>query len=167
MPTEYELVVLQQDDSSSTAVMRELASLGSGFTLVQLNEPSVDDPALVRVFTALARNQAAQRADASWVVFLDSRIDLHGRWLDQLRADLEEADAAGAVISVANDSAADAGRRNDIAYRRDFLERCGGFPVGIEVAGQEDLLLGVQCLVEDRPILAGRRRSGASRDVRS
>jgi hypothetical protein len=159
MRTEFELVVLQQNEGSSTGVMRELASLGSGFTLVQLNEPVADDAALGRVFTALARNQATQRADADWVVFLDAAVDLQGPWLEQLRADLEEADAVGAPISVANDSAVDLGRRCDIAYRRDFLQECGGFPVGLEVAGQEDLLLGLHCLVLQKPILSGRRRS--------
>jgi hypothetical protein len=156
------LVVLQQNEGSSTGVMRELASLGSGFTLVQLNEPATGDPALGRVFTALARNQATQRADAEWVVFLDAEADLQGPWLEQLRTDLEEADAVGAPISVANDSAIDAGRRADIAYRRDFLEAAGGFPVGLEVAGQEDLLLGLHCLVNQKQILSGRRRSGTA-----
>jgi hypothetical protein len=167
MQTDFELVVLQQHEGASTGVMRELASLGSGFTLVQLNEPSVGDPALCRVFTALARNQATQRADADWVVFLDAAVDLQGPWLEQLRADLEEADALGAPISVANDSTLESGRRADIAYRRDFLEQCGGFPVGLEVAGQEDLLLGVQCLVAEKPILCGRRRSGCGRDLKA
>lgn len=166
MPTEFELVVLQQHEATPTGVMRELASFGSGFTLVQLNEPASDDQAIDLVFTALARNQATQRTDAEWVVFLDSGVALHGRWLEQLRADLHEADAISSPISVADDGSIwDAGRRADIAYRRDFLVACGGFPIGADVAGQEDLLLGLQCLVENRPILRGRRRSERFRGV--
>jgi hypothetical protein len=163
MNTAFELVVLQPHEGTSTGVMRELASLGSGFTLVQLNEPQVADPTLGVVFTALARNQATQRTEADWVVFLDAEVDLHGRWLEQLRIDLEEADAIGAMVSVATDNSNDLGRRSDIAYRREFLDRVGGFPVGVETAGQEDLLLGLVCLVERLPILCGRRRSENAR----
>jgi hypothetical protein len=160
MQTEFELVVLQQHESTSTAVMRELASLGSGFTLVQLSEPASDPAAIDLVFTALARNQATQRTAADWVVFLDAKVGLHAHWLDQLRADLHEADAIGAPISVADDaSIADIGRRDDIAYRRDFLDENGGFPVAGEFAGQEDLLLGLRCITSGRPMLRGRRRS--------
>jgi glycosyl transferase family 2 len=160
METDFELVVLQQHASSSTAVMRELASLGSGFTLVQLNEPATDVAAIDLVFTALARNQAAQRTTAEWVVFLDAKVALHGQWLEQLRADLQEADAVGAPISVADDaSVADVGRRADIAYRRDFLDDNGGFPVSGDVAGQEDLLLGLRCIASGQQMLRGRRRS--------
>jgi hypothetical protein len=160
MQTDFELVVLQQHDSSSTEVMRELASLGSGFTLVQLNEPSADSEAIDLVFTALARNQATQRTTAEWVVFLDAKVALHGQWLEQLRADLREADLMSSPISVADDGTVrDVGRRADIAYRREFLEENGGFPVGAEVAGQEDLLIGLRCLIANRPILRGRRRS--------
>jgi hypothetical protein len=160
MQTDFELVVLQQHDSSSTEVMRELASLGSGFTLVQLNEPSADTAAIDLVFTALARNQATQRTTAEWVVFLDAKVALHGQWLEQLRADLREADLMSSPISVADDGTLrDVGRRADIAYRREFLDENGGFPVGVEVAGQEDLLLGLRCLTANRPILRGRRRS--------
>lgn len=168
MSAEFELVVLQQHEVAPTGVMRELASFGSGFTLVQLNEPVRNDETIDLVFTALARNQATQRTDADWVVFLDAGVALHGRWLDQLRADLHEADAVSSPISVADDGSVwDAGRRADIAYRRDFLLECGGFPIGADVAGQEDLLLGVRCLVQNRPILRGRRRSERFRGLQA
>ncbi|HEX7097281.1 MAG TPA: glycosyltransferase family A protein [Acidimicrobiales bacterium] len=168
MSADFELVVLQQHDGTPSGVMRELASFGSGFTLVQLNEPASDDQTIDLVFTALARNQATQRSDADWVVFLDAGVALQGRWLDQLRADLQEADSVAGPISVADDGTfRDAGRRADIAYRRDFLVRSGGFPIGAEVAGQEDLLLGLRCMVENRPILRGRRRSERMRGVAS
>jgi hypothetical protein len=160
MQTEFELVIIQQQDRSSTAVMRELASLGSGFTLVQLNEPAVADGVVDVVFTALARNRATDRTQAEWVVFLDAGVALHGRWLEQLRADLQEADVVGAPVSVADDvSTTDIGRRADIAYRRDFLRANGGFPVGADVAGQEDLLLGLVCMTAGKAIVRGRRRS--------
>ena len=48
MQTDFELIVLQQHDTTPTGVMRELASFGSGFTLVQLNQPATsDDPGRV------------------------------------------------------------------------------------------------------------------------
>jgi hypothetical protein len=168
MRTEFELVVLQQHEATPTGVMRELASLGSGFTLVQLNEPVADHATVDLVFTALARNQATQRTSADWVVFLDARVALHGRWLDQLRADLHEADSVVSPISVADDGSIwDVGRRADIAYRRDFLDESGGFPVGVEVAGQEDLMLGLHCLTLNRPLLRGRRRSERFRGLQA
>jgi hypothetical protein len=160
METDFELIVVQPHESTSTDVMRELASQGSGFTLVQLNDPANGHAAIDLVFTALARNQATQRTNADWVVFLDAKIALHGHWLEELRADLREADAMGCPISVADDGSIwDVGRRSDIAYRRDFLDEQGGFPVGAEFAGQEDLLLGLRGLTGDRPLLRGRRRS--------
>lgn len=160
MRTDFELIVLQQHDTAPTGVMRELASFGSGFTLVQLNEPSVSDPTVDVVFTALARNQAAERTQADWVVFLDAQVELHGEWLERLRADLVDADAVSAAISVADDGSIwDIGRRADIAYRHDFLMEAGGFPVGADLAGQEDLMLGLRCLREGRPLLRGARRS--------
>lgn len=160
MRGQFELVVLQQYEARPTGVMRELASFGSGFTLVQLNEPASTDDTVDLVFTALARNQAVERIDADWVVFLDARVALHGQWLDELRTDLAEADAMGGPISVADDGSIwDVGRRADIAYRRDFLDEVGGFPMGVELAGQEDLQLGLHCLSLDRPLLRGRRRS--------
>src|SRR5690606_21465008 len=111
-------------------------------------------------FTALARNQATERTDADWVVFLDAQVELHGQWLEQLRKDLRDADALNAAVSVADDGSIwDIGRRADIAYRRDFLVDSGGFPIDPDVAGQEDLLLGLQCLVDHRPLLQGARRS--------
>lgn len=160
MHTDFELIVLQQHDTTPTGVMRELASFGSGFTLVQLNQPTIDDTTVDVVFTALARNQATERTEADWVVFLDAEVELHGQWLEQLRSDLRDADAVGAAVSVADDgSIGDIGRRGDIAYRRDFLTEVGGFPTGPDVSGQEDLLLGLRCLTDKRPILQGARRS--------
>ena len=160
MQTDFELIVLQQHDTTPTGVMRELASFGSGFTLVQLNQPAADDATVDVVFTALARNQAAERTQADWVVFLDAQVELHGRWLEQLRTDLRDADAIAAAVSVADDGSIwDIGRRADIAYRRDFLMEAGGFPISAELAGQEDLMLGLRCLSENLPLLQGTRRS--------
>jgi hypothetical protein len=160
MRTEFELVVVQQDEGDATRVASELTSLGSGFTLVQLSEPSAGASTIDIVFTALARNQATQRSQAEWLVFLDARLELLDGWLEQLVDDLVEADAVASPVSVADDgSTADLGRRADIAYRRDFLRENGGFPIGLDVSGQEDLMLGVRCLLLARPIARGRRRS--------
>jgi len=84
-----------------------------------------------------------------------------------LRTDLREADAVAAAISVADDGSIwDIGRRADIAYRHDFLTEAGGFPIGAELAGQEDLMLGLRCLGEGRPLLQGSRRSEQVRSHR-
>lgn len=159
MAEQFELVVVQQQ-AVRTNVMRDLSSFGSGYTVVKLDEPETSDEIVDLVFTALARNQALERAEANWVVYLDARVALHGHWLDSLRADLIEADTLGAMISVADDGSVwEGGRRADIAYRRDFLAAVGGFPLGVDVAGQEDLLLGLECLRRSEPLLRGRRRS--------
>jgi hypothetical protein len=92
-------------------------------------------------------------------VFLDAKTAPTGRG-SMRSADLDEADKVSSPISVADDGSIwDAGRRTDIAYRRGFLEANGGFPVGPDYAGQEDLLLGLRCLCADMPISRGRRRS--------
>jgi hypothetical protein len=57
------------------------------------------------------------------------------------------------------DGADEVGRRHDVAYRRQFLLDQGLFPVGLETAEQEDLLLELRCLSVDRAIAVGRRRS--------
>jgi hypothetical protein len=160
MGRNYELVVIQRDVATPQRVAQELATLGSTCTIVKPATSHRRDPRSSDLSTAVARNEATVHSHADWIVFLDANLVLESNWLGQLRLDLEYAEVVDSPVSVGDDPwPIDAGVRGDIAYRRRFLEKASGFPVEVRTAGQEDLLLGMRCLVDQRPIARGRRRS--------
>jgi hypothetical protein len=157
MRRQYEIVVIQRDVATPQRVAQKLASLGSTCAIVR---PAISYERRVDLSTACARNEAATHSRAEWVVYLDGNLVLESGWLEQLHLDLEYAQAVDSPVSVGDDPwPIDAGLRGDIAYRRRFLTKCAGFPVDSRTAGQEDLLLGMRCLVANRAIALGRRRS--------
>jgi hypothetical protein len=157
----YELVVIEAGEPGTPQpVTRELLAHGSSYTLIELVRPTAVNPDGEAIFQALARNQVTAQSTADWVVFLDPQVVLDDAWLEQLPLDLAVATVAGSPMSIGSvEGAEDAGRRHDVAYRREFLLEQGLFAVSLPTSGQEDLLLELRCLLMDRPIGVGRRRS--------
>jgi hypothetical protein len=157
----YELVVIEQGPTGTAQpVTEELLALGSSYTLIELVRPATASPQGEALFHALARNQVSGQSAADWLVFLDPQVVLDDMWLEQLPLDLALADVSGSPMSIgAVEGGHDAGRRYDIAYRRDFLLEQGLFAVSPAAAGQEDLLMELRCLVVGRSIGVGGRRS--------
>lgn len=146
-------------------------------------ELRVDVALPVRVVTSGGRGPAAARnvgwraADSRWVCFLDDDVVPHPRWREAVIADLDAAEAAGAVGSqaVIEVPAAESRRPTDderrtlrlaearwitadMAYRRDALVAVGGFDERFPRAYREDSDLAVQMVAAGGAILRGDRR---------
>ena len=124
---------------------------------------------------AAARNLGWRRARAEWVAFLDDDVVPTGTWLADLAADLdglppEVAASQGRIVVPMP-----AGRRPtdwernvrglesarwataDMAYRRDVLDRLGGFDERFPRAYREDADLGLRVVEAGYRIATGRR----------
>jgi len=124
---------------------------------------------------AAARNLGWRRARADWVAFLDDDVVPSGTWLADLAADLdglprEVAASQGRIVVPMP-----AGRRPtdwernvrglesarwataDMAYRRDVLDRLGGFDERFPRAYREDADLGLRVVEAGYRIVTGRR----------
>ncbi|OBG29624.1 HAD-IIIA family hydrolase [Mycobacterium sp. 852002-51057_SCH5723018] len=127
---------------------------------------------------AAARNVGWRAATTRWVCFLDDDVEPDPRWLSALAADLDAADAAGAVGSQAViEVPAETSRRPtdderrtlrlagarwitaDMAYRRDVLVAVGGFDERFPRAYREDSDLAVRITEAGGQIARGERRS--------
>lgn len=127
---------------------------------------------------AAARNVGWRATAARWVCFLDDDVVPGAEWRSALAADLEAADAAGAVGSQALlEVPAEADRRPtdderrtlrlaearwitaDMAYRRDVLVAVGGFDERFPRAYREDSDLALRITEAGGQIVRGRRRS--------
>lgn len=124
---------------------------------------------------AAARNLGWQACTAEWIAFLDDDVVPHDRWLEDLAADLADADPDVAGVQGRVHVPLPAGRpatdweRNvagleqarwataDMAYRRDALEGVGGFDPRFPRAYREDADLGLRIIGAGRRIVRGRR----------
>jgi histidinol-phosphate phosphatase family protein len=124
---------------------------------------------------AAARNAGWRRATAEWVAFLDDDVVPSATWLADLAADLEGLGADVAASQGRIVVPMPAGRRPtdwernvrgletarwataDMAYRREVLERVGGFDERFPRAYREDADLGLRVVGAGYRIVGGRR----------
>ena len=138
------------------------------------------DPELVRSGgngPAAARNAGWRKTSAEWVVFLDDDVELPADWAVQLQSDLsgQPADVAGVQARIrvplpTHRRPTDAERNiaaladavwitADMAYRREALERIGGFDERFRRAYREDSDLAVRLLSCGWRLVHGRRET--------
>lgn len=126
---------------------------------------------------AAARNVGWRKAGAEWVVFLDDDVELPGDWAERLVSDLAglPADVAGVQAQIqvplpTHRRPTDAERNTaglataawitaDMAYRREALERIGGFDERFRRAYREDADLAVRLLSCGWRLKRGRRET--------
>jgi histidinol-phosphate phosphatase family protein len=124
---------------------------------------------------AAARNLGWRRATAEWVAFLDDDVEPSATWLADLAADLEGLGSDVAATQGRIVVPMPAGRRptdwernvrgletarwatGDMAYRREVLERVGGFDERFPRAYREDADLGLRVVGAGYRIVGGRR----------
>jgi histidinol-phosphate phosphatase family protein len=126
---------------------------------------------------AAARNVGWRATTTRWVCFLDDDVVPQPEWKAELVADLQAADAAGAVGSQATIDVPEVPSRRptdderrtlrlasarwitaDMAYRRDMLVAVGGFDERFPRAYREDSDLAARVVGAGGLILRGRRR---------
>jgi HAD superfamily hydrolase (TIGR01662 family) len=125
---------------------------------------------------AAARNAGWRAARSPWVVFLDDDVEPLGGWRAALAGDLadlpDEVAASAAVIEVPlpaerrptdwERNVAGLARARwvtaDMAYRRDALERLGGFDESFPRAYREDADLAARARAAGYELRSGRRR---------
>ena len=126
---------------------------------------------------AAARNAGWRKASAEWVVFLDDDVELPADWAARLGSDLagQPANVAGVQAQIrvplpTHRRPTDAERNTaalasaawvtaDMAYRREALERVGGFDVRFRRAYREDADLAVRMQSSGWRLVRGRRET--------
>jgi glycosyltransferase involved in cell wall biosynthesis len=138
------------------------------------------DPQVVRSGgngPAAARNAGWRKTSAEWVVFVDDDVELAADWAARLASDLagQPADVAGVQAKIrvplpAHRRPTDAERNTaglasavwitaDMAYRREALERVGGFDERFRRAYREDADLAVRIQRCGWRLVRGRRET--------
>lgn len=146
--------------------------------------PATDFPGPVRILTGPGRGPAAARnvgwraSRSPWVVFVDDDVELGPQWTYELRDDLSQADAVGAVgvqgrlsVPLPGDRrptdwerqvaglATSAWITADMAYRRDALASIGGFDDRFPRAYREDAELALRLRQRGHRLIRGSRRA--------
>lgn len=155
---DYEVVIIQYEWEVDQDFVLQLMLTGRSFTLVRPFAEELVEGQPAPGYTAMARNQASAAASARWVVFVSEGTVPDLGWLATLESDLALADEQDAPISVGDEPEGSIGRHGDIAYRRDVLDKLGGFDERAECDGQEDLLIELRGATEGVVGLRGRRR---------
>jgi glycosyltransferase involved in cell wall biosynthesis len=124
---------------------------------------------------ARARNVGWRAGKAPWVVFLDDDVTLGAGWLDALRRDLDAASPeiggiqGRIVVPLPSDRRPTDWERNvaglesarwataDMAYRRSFLERVGGFDERFPRAFREDADIALRVMAHGGTLRSGTR----------
>jgi len=125
---------------------------------------------------AVARNAGWRASQAQWIAFLDDDVRVEDDWLDALRDDIASAEPYDAGIQghvrvpLPLDRRPTDWERNvaglesawfitaDMVYRREVLERLGGFDARFPRAYREDADLAMRVLASGYRIYKGRRR---------